>query len=53
MLKMRLCFFEVGCMIEQVFNIAAFCFLFVSVWAKTAAQLWVTEMFKHFVTFSY
>lgn len=26
MLKMRLCFFEVGCMIEQVFNIAAFCF---------------------------
>ena len=48
MLKMRLCFFEVGCTIEQVFNIAAFCFLFVSVWAKTAAQLLVTEMFKHF-----
>ena len=27
MLKMMLCSFEVGCMIEQVFNIAAFCFV--------------------------
>ena len=53
MLKMRLCFFEVGCTIEQVFNIAAFCFCLFQFGRKLLLNYGLQKCLSIFVTFSY